>query len=117
VIGYYAAVRYLCRRLGQGLLVLFAVSALSFALAETAPGSLVDELRLNPRISPATIEAMRDRSGLVAQNLPIIPLASPHVLVGATGGLGNFRPTVFDHHALWNADELFWRRGPPGARR
>jgi peptide/nickel transport system permease protein len=64
VIGYYAAVRYLCRRLGQGLLVLFAVSALSFALAETAPGSLVDELRLNPRISPATIEAMRDRYGL-----------------------------------------------------
>jgi len=54
---------------------------------------------------------------LVAQNLPIIPLASPHVLVGATGGLGNFRPTVFDHHALWNADELFWRGGPPGARR
>jgi peptide/nickel transport system substrate-binding protein len=54
---------------------------------------------------------------LVAQNLPIIPLASPHVLVGATRGLGNFRPTVFDHHALWNADELFWRGGPPGARR
>jgi peptide/nickel transport system substrate-binding protein len=54
---------------------------------------------------------------LVAQNLPIIPLASPHVLVGAARGLGNFRPTVFDHHALWNADELFWRRGPPGARR
>jgi peptide/nickel transport system substrate-binding protein len=54
---------------------------------------------------------------LVAQNLPIITLASPHVLVGATKGLGNFRPTVFDHHALWNADELFWRGGPPGARR
>ena len=54
---------------------------------------------------------------LVARNLPIIPLASPHVLVGATRGLGNFRPTVFDHHALWNVDELFWRGGPPGARR
>jgi len=54
---------------------------------------------------------------LVAQNLPIIPLASPHVLVGATRGLGNFRPTVFDHHALWNVDELFWRGGPAGARR
>jgi peptide/nickel transport system substrate-binding protein len=54
---------------------------------------------------------------LVAQNLPIIPVASPHVLVGATRGLGNFRPTVFDHHALWNVDELFWRGGPAGARR
>jgi hypothetical protein len=49
VIGYYATVRYVCGRLGQGLLVLFAASALSFALADTAPGSLVDELRLNPR--------------------------------------------------------------------
>ena len=64
MIGYYAPVRYVCGRLGQGLLVLFAVSALSFALAETAPGSLVDELRLNPQISPATIAAIRDRYGL-----------------------------------------------------
>lgn len=54
---------------------------------------------------------------LIARNLPIIPLVSPHVLVGATKGLGNLRPTVFDHHALWNVDELFWRGGPPGARR
>lgn len=53
---------------------------------------------------------------LVAENLPIISLVSPHVLVGARKGLGNFRPTVFDHHALWNVEELFWRGGPPGAR-
>jgi hypothetical protein len=55
VIGYYAAVRCVCLRLGQGVPVLVGVFALSFALAETAPESLVDELRLNPRISPATI--------------------------------------------------------------
>jgi peptide/nickel transport system substrate-binding protein len=52
---------------------------------------------------------------LVAQNLPIISLVSPNVLVGATKGLGNFRPTVLDHHALWNVEELFWRRRPSGA--
>jgi len=52
---------------------------------------------------------------LVAQNLPIISLVSPSVLVGATKGLGNFRPTVLDHHALWNVEELFWRRRSPGA--
>jgi peptide/nickel transport system substrate-binding protein len=54
---------------------------------------------------------------LVAQNLPIISLVSPSVLAGATKGLGNLRPTVFDHHALWNVEELFWRGRPPGASR
>ena len=54
---------------------------------------------------------------LVAQNLPLIVLASPNVLVGARKGLGNFRPAVLDHHTLWNIEELFWRperpRGAP----
>jgi peptide/nickel transport system substrate-binding protein len=54
---------------------------------------------------------------LIAQNLPVISLVSPSVLVGATKGLGNFRPTVLDHHALWNVEELFWRRRPSGAPR
>lgn len=53
---------------------------------------------------------------LVAHHLPIIPLVSPNVLVGATTGLGNFRPTVLDHHALWNVEELFWRVSRPGAQ-
>ena len=46
---------------------------------------------------------------LIAENLPVISLVSPNVLVGATTGLANFRPTVFDHPALWNLEELFWR--------
>jgi len=50
---------------------------------------------------------------LVAQNLPIISLVSPSVLAGATKGLGNLRPTIFDHHALWNVEELYWRGRPP----
>lgn len=54
---------------------------------------------------------------LVAQHLPIIPLVSPNVLVGVTRGLGNFRPTVLDHHALWNVEELFWRVSRSGAGR
>ena len=52
---------------------------------------------------------------LVAQNLPVISLVSPNVLVGVTKGLGNLRPTIFDHHALWNVEELFWRGRPSGA--
>jgi peptide/nickel transport system substrate-binding protein len=47
---------------------------------------------------------------LVAQNLPLIFLASPNVLVGVNKGLGNFRPAVLDHHTLWNVEELFWRQ-------
>jgi len=46
---------------------------------------------------------------LVAENLPMIPLVSPNVLVGAKSGLGNFRPAILDPQVLWNVDELFWR--------
>jgi len=49
---------------------------------------------------------------LVAENLPMIPLVSPNVLVGAKSGLGNFRPAILDPQVLWNVDELFW---PPDA--
>jgi peptide/nickel transport system substrate-binding protein len=54
---------------------------------------------------------------LVAENLPVISLVSPSVLAGTTKGLGNLRPTIFDHHALWNVDELFWRGRPAGGTR
>lgn len=54
---------------------------------------------------------------LVAQNLPMIFLVSPNVLVGANRLLGNFRPAVLDHHTLWNVDELFWRQKPSSGTR
>src|SRR3989441_230874 len=46
---------------------------------------------------------------IVAENQPMIFLVSPHLLVGAKNGLGNFRPAVLDHYTLWNVEELFWR--------
>jgi peptide/nickel transport system substrate-binding protein len=52
---------------------------------------------------------------LVAENLPLIPLVSPSVLVGANKALGNFRPAVLDHQTLWNVEELFWRQQRPSA--
>lgn len=51
---------------------------------------------------------------LVLEQLPILPLVSPNILVGAKKGLGNFRPTILDHHALWNVEELFWRERRSG---
>lgn len=69
-------------------------------------------------LDPAARKRIYDRvQALVAENLPITCLVSPNVLVGTKKGLGNFRPTVLDHHALWNVEELFWRERRSGARR
>jgi peptide/nickel transport system permease protein len=56
--------RRLARRALQGALVVFAVSMLSFLLAELAPGDFFAEMRLDPRISEATVRALRARHGL-----------------------------------------------------
>jgi len=47
----------------------------------------------------------------VADERPLIRLVSPHVLVAAKPRVQNFRPVIFDHHTLWNADELFVGEG------
>jgi hypothetical protein len=47
----------------------------------------------------------------VVENLPIICLASPHILVGAKKGIANFQPAILEHYTLGNDDELFWRPG------
>jgi ABC-type transport system substrate-binding protein len=51
---------------------------------------------------------------LVLENLPIVPLVSPNILVGAKKGLGNLRPTILEHNALSNVEELFWRERQSG---
>ena len=43
-----------------------------------------------------------------AEQLPMIYLATPSVLVGAHENLGNFQPAVIEQYTLWNAEELFW---------
>jgi peptide/nickel transport system substrate-binding protein len=47
---------------------------------------------------------------LIAENLPVIFLATPNILVGAKNDVGNFRPGVLDPYALWNTDELYLKR-------
>ena len=44
-----------------------------------------------------------------AEQLPMIYLASPNILVGAHEDLGNFHPAVIEQYTFWNAEELFWR--------
>ena len=56
--------RFLARRLANVLLLLLVVSFLSFALLQLTPGDFFDGLRLNPEISPKTIDGLRTQYGL-----------------------------------------------------
>jgi ABC-type transport system substrate-binding protein len=47
---------------------------------------------------------------LVWENMPVIYLVSPHILVAARNTVGNFQPAILGDYALWNADRLFIRR-------
>ena len=52
---------------------------------------------------------------ILADDLPIICLASPNTLVGAKDQIANFRPATLDPHTLWNSQELFLAgTGGPG---
>lgn len=44
---------------------------------------------------------------IVADELPVICLASPHVLVGAKTRVGNFHPAILEPYVLANVDELY----------
>jgi len=46
---------------------------------------------------------------IVAENLPVICLVSPNILVGASDRIGNFQPAILDPYTLWNIDELYVR--------
>ena len=47
---------------------------------------------------------------LIADNLPVIFLATPDILVGAKNDIGNFNPGILEPYALWNTEELFIKR-------
>lgn len=54
---------------------------------------------------------------IVAEQLPLICLVSPNVLVAAHTKVGNFRPAILESYTLWNADELYVRSASPGPAR
>lgn len=73
----------------------------------------IDHLMQQQMITPEYEQRKRmyDRvQQLVWENLPLVCLISPDVLVGATERLGNFRPAILSNYTLWNAEELFLRR-------
>ena len=56
--------RYAVGRLLHGLILLAAVSFAGFSFAQMAPGDYYTDLRVDPRIAPETIEALRQQAGL-----------------------------------------------------
>lgn len=61
-------------------------------------------------LKPAARKRLYDRvQQIVADDLPIICVASPNILVGAKTGLGNFQAAILGHYTLWNVEELYWR--------
>jgi peptide/nickel transport system substrate-binding protein len=59
-------------------------------------------------LDPTGRRALYERvQQIVADQVPMIFLASPHVLVARQPRVGNFRPAIMEHQTLWNVDELF----------
>jgi peptide/nickel transport system substrate-binding protein len=54
---------------------------------------------------------------ILAENQPMIFLASPDILVGAKNTIGNFHPAVLEPYVLWNVEQLYLRSGAENAGR
>ncbi|QHV00701.1 ABC transporter permease [Synechocystis sp. CACIAM 05] len=55
---------YVVQRLIEGLITLLLASLLSFAIIQLAPGSYLDTLQQNPKISPETLQQLKVQFGL-----------------------------------------------------
>jgi peptide/nickel transport system substrate-binding protein len=44
---------------------------------------------------------------ILAEQLPIICLVSPNILVGAKNRVADFHPAILDPYALWNVEQLY----------
>ncbi|HKW75662.1 MAG TPA: ABC transporter substrate-binding protein [Terriglobales bacterium] len=71
----------------------------------------IDRLMRKQLVTPNYPERKKlyDRvQSILAEQQPMIFLASPHILAAARDGLENVRPAIMENYILWNADELFW---------
>ena len=53
---------------------------------------------------------------ILAENQPMVFLASPDILTGAKKSLGNFHPTVLEPYVLWNVEQLYFKDAAGNAR-
>jgi peptide/nickel transport system substrate-binding protein len=54
---------------------------------------------------------------ILAENQPMIFLASPDILAGAKNLLGNFEPAVLEPYILWNVEQLYLKNTAENAPR
>jgi ABC-type transport system substrate-binding protein len=54
---------------------------------------------------------------ILAENQPMIFLASPDILAGAKNSVGNFHPAVLEPYVLWNVEQLYLKCGQEKATR
>lgn len=45
---------------------------------------------------------------ILADQMPMIPLVSPNVVVAVHRGLGGTQPAVLDDHLFWNVEQIYW---------
>ena len=54
---------------------------------------------------------------ILAENQPMIFLASPNILAGAKNTIGNFHAAVLEPYVLWNVEQLYLKNGMENATR
>jgi len=56
--------RHVLRRIGHAAFIMLGVSLLTFAMQELAPGEFFDDLKMDPSVSPGTVDSLRQEYGL-----------------------------------------------------
>jgi peptide/nickel transport system permease protein len=56
--------KYIARRLLHGMILLFGISLMSFLFSDLAPGDILSDVQLDPRVSHETLTGLRSRFGL-----------------------------------------------------
>jgi len=75
---------------------------------ETEMDSLMHQQEITPDY--AKRKKLYDRvQEIVSQDLPVICVVSPNILVAAKDRVGNFRPAILDPYVLWNVEQLYVR--------
>ncbi|MGH9737157.1 MAG: ABC transporter permease [Candidatus Acidiferrales bacterium] len=78
--------KFLARRFAHSLIILLAISFLSFLLLQWAPGDYFDAMRMNPRVSAQTVETLRAEHG-VGRSFPVRYALWMHSLVKGDMGV------------------------------
>jgi peptide/nickel transport system substrate-binding protein len=87
----------------------------SQAHPSTAWEAEIDRLMEQQLVAPSYEQRKKlyDRvQEILAENQPMIFLASPDILVGEKNSIGNFHPAVLEPYVLWNVEQLYFKSNP-----